>query len=104
MAKRRTAKKRGKTSRVTTMNVSMPSPMRKFVEERVSSEGFGNASEFIRDLVREKQRRIEYERRRLVRMIRDGIESGPGVEITEEWWDKKKAEWTSQRTQKRKAG
>jgi antitoxin ParD1/3/4 len=40
-----------------TMNISLPQSMKNFVESEVAAGGYGTASEFIRDLLREAQRR-----------------------------------------------
>ena len=34
---------------ITTMNISLPDSMRAFVDERLESDGYGTASEYIRD-------------------------------------------------------
>ena len=39
------------------MNVSLPETMKSFVEERLQSDGYGTASEYIRDLIRADQKR-----------------------------------------------
>jgi antitoxin ParD1/3/4 len=39
------------------MNVSLPETMKSFVEERLASDGYGTASEYIRDLIRADQKR-----------------------------------------------
>jgi antitoxin ParD1/3/4 len=50
---------------VTSLNISLPDPLKAYVEDRVASGDFGTPSEFIRDLIRqdrEKRRaRIENE-------------------------------------------
>ena len=38
-----------------SMNISLPESMKKFVEAEVAAGGYGTASEFIRDLLREPQ-------------------------------------------------
>jgi antitoxin ParD1/3/4 len=43
----------------TTMNISLPDTMRSFVEERLETDGFGSASEYVRDLIRADQKRQE---------------------------------------------
>lgn len=40
----------------TSMNVSLPGDMRKWVVEQVSEGGYGTVSEFFRELVRREQR------------------------------------------------
>jgi antitoxin ParD1/3/4 len=44
---------------MTSMNISLPDPLKAYVEDRVSSGGFGTPSEFIRNLIRQdKELRI----------------------------------------------
>lgn len=46
----------------TTMNVSLPEQMKNFVEERLESGGYGSVSEYVRELIREDQKRREEEK------------------------------------------
>jgi antitoxin ParD1/3/4 len=46
----------------TTMNVSLPETMKAFVEERLTTDGYGTVSEYVRDLIREDQKRREEEK------------------------------------------
>ncbi len=57
---------------MATMNVSLPDPMRTWVEDQVKGGTYANASDYIRDLIRHGQQRREA----LRDAIRDGIESG----------------------------
>lgn len=41
----------------TTMNISLPDSMRVFVEETLADDGYGSASEYVRDLIRADQKR-----------------------------------------------
>ena len=60
---------------MATMNVSLPEPMKAWVEHQVEGGLYGNASDYIRDLIRKDQ-----ERKRalgaLQAAITDGVESG----------------------------
>ncbi len=38
---------------MATINVSLPDPMRKWVETQVSSGEYANASDYVRDLIRQ---------------------------------------------------
>ena len=40
-----------------TMNISLPDPMKQYVEERVSAGAYSSASEYVRELVRADQKR-----------------------------------------------
>ena len=67
------------------MNISLPEQMREWVEERVAAEGYGTASEYIRDLIRQEQRREAQEH--LDRKLIDAIDSGDAVEMTSKDWE-----------------
>ncbi|HTK26899.1 MAG TPA: type II toxin-antitoxin system ParD family antitoxin [Pyrinomonadaceae bacterium] len=43
----------------TTMNISLPDSMKAFIDERLRDDGYGTASEYVRELVREDQKRRE---------------------------------------------
>lgn len=44
---------------VATMNVSLPDPMKAWVESQVDGGQYGNASDYIRDLIRKDRERKE---------------------------------------------
>lgn len=46
----------------TTMNISLPETMKTFVEERLQKNGYGSVSEYVRDLIREDQKKREEEK------------------------------------------
>lgn len=70
---------------MTTMNVSLPEEMKAFVDEQITSGGYSTASEYIRELVREAQKRVA--REKLETLLLEGLNSGPGVEATPQFWD-----------------
>jgi antitoxin ParD1/3/4 len=70
---------------MTTLNISLPDSMRAYVEQQVAQGGYSTASEFIRQLLREDQKRAAKER--LESLLMEGIESGPAVEMTAVDWD-----------------
>lgn len=69
-----------------TMNISLPAPMKKFVEEEVSRGGYSTTSEYIRDVLREEQKKKAQEK--LEALLLAGMESGKPVEMTKGEWDK----------------
>ncbi|MCK4342976.1 MAG: type II toxin-antitoxin system ParD family antitoxin [Phycisphaerae bacterium] len=69
---------------MTTMNISLPEEMKTFVDEQVAKEGFSTASEFIRALLREAQKRAADER--LEQLLLEGLDSGEPIEVTPEYW------------------
>ena len=44
---------------MATMNVSLPDPMKAWVERQVAGSQYGNASDYVRDLIRKDQERKE---------------------------------------------
>lgn len=64
------------------MSFALPESLREYIDERVSSGGYGNTSEYLRDLIRRDQQIQAV--RRLQRLIADGIESGDGRAATDE--------------------
>ncbi len=48
---------------MTSLNISLPDPLKAYVEDRVASGDFGTPSEFIRNLIRQdkEQRRARLE-------------------------------------------
>ena len=42
---------------MTTMNISLPEDMKAFVEAQMTQEGYATASEYLRTLIREAQKR-----------------------------------------------
>ena len=70
---------------MTTLNISLPEPMRAYVDKRVAEGGYSTASEYIRRLVREDQKRAAKDR--LESLLMEAVEAGPAVEMTVADWD-----------------
>tara|TARA_R110002073_G_scaffold184726_1_gene343225 strand:- start:837 stop:1277 length:441 start_codon:yes stop_codon:yes gene_type:complete len=58
---------------MSTMNISLPDVMKSFVDEQVSSRGYGTSSEYVRDLIRKDQ-----DRQNLRVLLLEGANSEPG--------------------------
>lgn len=61
-----------------SMNISLPDPMKKYVEEQVNAGGYSSASEYVRELVRADQKS------RLEEMLMASLNSGDPIDITPE--------------------
>jgi antitoxin ParD1/3/4 len=70
---------------MTTMNISLPDSMRTFIEQKIAQGGYSTASEYIRQLVRDDQKRAAQER--LEALLLEGIDSGPPHEMTAGDWE-----------------
>jgi antitoxin ParD1/3/4 len=60
---------------MATMNVSLPEPMKAWVERQVAGGLYGNTSDYIRDLIRRDQERKEAIAT-IQAAITDGVTSG----------------------------
>jgi len=65
-----------------TMNISLPDPMKQFVEEQVSAGAYSSASEYVRELVRADQKR--HAKEQLEQILLKAINSGEPIEVTPE--------------------
>ena len=73
-----------------TVNFSLPEELKRWVESQVASGGYGNTSEYIRELIRQDRRKKADEK--LERLLIEGLDSGEPVEITPEYWERKRRE------------
>lgn len=60
---------------MATMNVSLPDKMKQWIEEQVQTGRYGNASDYVRDLVRRDQERVDA-REKLQQMVDEALASG----------------------------
>ncbi len=63
-----------------TINISIPDSLKLKVEEVVASEGYGNTSEFFRDLVRDYLQKRQQQK--LEALLLEGLESGDATPLT----------------------
>jgi antitoxin ParD1/3/4 len=61
---------------MTTMNISLPEPLKAFVDEQVARGVYGSTSEYVRELIRR-----DHERSRLRDVLLAGAESSVGVDV-----------------------
>ena len=60
---------------MATMNISLPDPMRDWVNARIESGLYANNSDYVRDLIRQDQLRAQ-KVQAMHQAITDGLESG----------------------------
>jgi antitoxin ParD1/3/4 len=70
---------------MTSLNISLPDSLREWIDAVVSNGGYGNASEYIRELIRQDQKRRDEDR--LDKLLLDGLGSGEPAEVTPEFWN-----------------
>lgn len=69
-----------------TMNISLPDQLRDWVDGQVASRGYGNTSEYVRELIRRDR-----ERERLRGLLLDGAQSPAGPVADEAFFDRMRA-------------
>ncbi|MBX5105840.1 type II toxin-antitoxin system ParD family antitoxin [Rhizobium lentis] len=62
---------------MATMNVSLPDPMKEWVEAQTKTGRYANASDYVRDLIPKDQERND-KIAAMQRFIDEGLESGTG--------------------------
>ncbi|WP_111748679.1 type II toxin-antitoxin system ParD family antitoxin [Salinisphaera orenii] len=71
---------------MATINVSLPEPMKKWVNQQADSGYYVNASDYVRDLIRRDQERAN----KIAQMqmhVTEGLQSGVGARSLEELRD-----------------
>ena len=71
---------------MATMNVSLPDPMKDWVEQQARGGRYSNASDYVRDLIRRDQDRAA-KIARMQQLVTEGIESGSGERSMQELRD-----------------
>lgn len=71
---------------MATMNISLTDPLKQFVDDEVSQGGYSSTSDYVRDLIRQRQRQKAEELLR--RLIAEGLASGPSVPVTSMTFDR----------------
>lgn len=87
---------------MTSLNISLPQPLREWIEAQVRDGRYGNASEYVRELIRRDQERRA--RERLEELLLDGIESGAASPLTRKDWAELRTEVAERLRKRRRAG
>lgn len=73
-----------------TMNISLPDQLKDFVDGQVGSGRYSTVSEYVRDLIRDDEKRKAQEK--LEALLIEGIQSGEPSEMTRQDWSDIRAE------------
>lgn len=66
-----------------TMNISLPDPMKNWVEEQARTGRYANSSDYVRDLIRRDRARVEAIAE-LQAAVDAGLDSGPAKPLDRE--------------------
>ena len=86
---------------MTTVTISIPDPLKGFIQKQIKSKGFGNVSEYFRTLIRKAQE--EEADAKLQALLLEGLNSGEDTELTREFWKDLKSEATQLLKKRHKA-
>ncbi len=75
---------------MATMNVSLPDPMKDWVETQTRAGRYANASDYVRDLIRRDQVRSD-KVAAMQRYVDEGLKSGIGTRSMEALFEEAKA-------------
>ena len=67
-----------------TMNISLPDQLKEFVDGQVGSGRYSSVSEYVRDLIRDDEKRKAQDR--LETLLMEGIQSGEATQMTPQDW------------------
>jgi antitoxin ParD1/3/4 len=67
---------------MSTMNISLPETLKTFVDTQVVQRGYGTSSEYVRELIRKDQDRLQLREKLLA-----GASSAPGAPVNEAYFD-----------------
>jgi len=81
-----------------TMNISLPDPLRDFVDQQVASGAYGTSSEYLRELIRHDRDRLQ-----LRAMLLEGAESAMRGEADAAYFQGLRDRAAPRKTTKRRA-
>jgi antitoxin ParD1/3/4 len=71
-----------------SMNISLPEPMKQFVDSQISTGRYGSASEYVRELIRADERRKAQDQ--LEAKLLEGLNSAESEMTPADWADLRK--------------
>lgn len=82
--------------KIETMNISLPTSLKAYVQQRVKRDGYGNVSEYVRELIRDDQEKKVQQQ--MDQLLLEGLE-GPTTPLTKDDWAKLRRDLKKQAAQ-----
>lgn len=79
-----------------SINISLPEPLKEWVQQQVTARGYATVSEFVRHLLREEQRR------QIDDNLHAALDSGEATPMTAHDWERIRREGQQRLAAKRK--
>ncbi len=80
----------GSNPAMPDLNIKLSDDSQAFVTEQIARGSFSSPSDYIEKLVEKAKVRVEIER--IDALLIEGLDAGPGTEVTPEYWQRIKAE------------
>ena len=74
----------------TTMNISLPAPLKQWVEKQVGKKGYSTASEYVRDVLRREQEQEAVAR--IDGRLLAAMQSGESTPLNQKDWERIRTE------------
>lgn len=87
---------------MTSLNISLPKALKEYVEGQVAGGTYSTPSEYVRELIREDQKRRAHEK--VESALLEGLNSGSRVEINADYWTRKRRQFRDKHKPTRVAG
>ena len=86
---------------MASLNISLPQSLKDYLEAQAERGGYGTPSEYVRELLQQDQaRRTE---QRLEELLLEGLNSGDAMEVTPEYWERKRLQLLARHQQRPEA-
>lgn len=66
-----------------SMNISLPEPLKQFVDDQIAAGRYSSVSEYVRELIRDDEKRKAEDR--LESLLLEGLESDESPLTSEDW-------------------
>jgi antitoxin ParD1/3/4 len=70
-------------ARMQTMNISLPEPLKDFVDQQIAAGRYSSASEYVRELIRNDEKRKAEEQ--IAALLREGLQSEETALTRDDW-------------------
>jgi antitoxin ParD1/3/4 len=74
---------------MTSLNISLPQELKNYIEQQ-TQQGYSTPSEYVRELIREDQKRRAKEK--LDALLMEGLNSGPPLAADAQFWEELRKE------------
>jgi antitoxin ParD1/3/4 len=79
------------SGRGSMLNISLPNQIIDFIERQAIADGFSTPSEYVLNIILREQERLG-QQHRVESLLIEGLDSGKSVEVTDDWWNSKRAD------------